>query len=170
MSEDTTSAASTVLAEKRIAAVEKVGKAGESLALVLKRKSERQHIMEMAKFYQSMGDTNKALQMMEKIHEYDRIAEEEDQKAAPVDEEKKQPATMVEGSEKPPSVVEVVDNRKEEEEEEEQDDDEEEDKEEDDNDEAEEEDGDAFPIETQVSTDHTTNMEIEMPSLDIFKA
>jgi hypothetical protein len=107
--EDATSAASTALAEKRIAAVEKVGKAGESLALVLKRKAERQHMMEMAKFYQSMGDNVQALELMKKVHEYDRQAEEEDKKAAAAEEEKKKPA-MVEGSDKPPSVVEVVAN------------------------------------------------------------
>ena len=138
--EDATSSASTALAEKRIAAVEKVGKAGETLALVLKRKSERQHYMEMAKFYQSMGDNVQALKLMEKVHEYDRKVEEEDNKAAA--EEMKKPA-MVEGTnEKPPSVVEVVNsnsNSKEEEEEEQEEEGEEDNGEEEEEEEEEEE-------------------------------
>jgi hypothetical protein len=89
-----------VLAEKRIAAVEKVGKAGESLALVLKRKLERRHFMYMAKFYQSVGDNaqQEAMEMMNKIHEYDRKVEEDKEAAAAVaadEEKKKEPAVPV---------------------------------------------------------------------------
>jgi hypothetical protein len=115
--EDATTATMSAVAEKKVAAVEKVGKAGEQLALVLKRKSERQHLLDMAKFYQSMGDTDTALEHMNKLHKYDKEIEEEDiQKKKKENEEatkkKNGMPPSANNNEKPPSVIEVVETNK----------------------------------------------------------